>query len=59
MGFNDGWVISLPLSKTAMFASDPNLGRIISAIGSSGENIIYERISSWYRDNGIISKGWS
>jgi len=21
--------------------------------------IIYERISSWYRDNGIISKGWS
>ena len=38
-------IANSPLVKTAMFASDPNLGRIISAIGSSGENIIYEKIS--------------
>ncbi len=47
-----------PLVKTAMFASDPNWGRILAAVGRSGiENLDVSRVSIWLGDVAIVSAG--
>jgi glutamate N-acetyltransferase/amino-acid N-acetyltransferase len=47
-----------PLVKTAMFASDPNWGRILAAVGRSGlAELQVERIRIWLGDVLIVEQG--
>ncbi|MEY2777042.1 MAG: hypothetical protein RLY30_1140 [Pseudomonadota bacterium] len=47
-----------PLVKTAFFASDPNLGRILAAIGYSGVTDLHvERVSVWIGDTLVAESG--
>jgi glutamate N-acetyltransferase/amino-acid N-acetyltransferase len=45
-----------PLVKTAFFASDPNLGRILAAVGYSGAEIKTEKVDL-YLDDVLVTKG--
>src|SRR5579885_3615070 len=46
-----------PLVKTAFFASDPNLGRILAAIGYAGiRDLVPEKIDL-YIDEVLVAKG--
>jgi len=47
-----------PLVKTAFFASDPNLGRILAAIGNSGAPIEPDKIDL-YLDDVLVAAGGS
>ncbi len=47
-----------PLVKTAFFASDPNWGRILAAIGYAGvKNLDVEKIQVWLDDIQICKDG--
>jgi len=47
-----------PLVKTAFFASDPNLGRLIMAIGNAGVvNLDVSRVSIWLGDVRVLLNG--
>ena len=44
-----------PLVKTAFFASDPNLGRILAAVGYSGADVKTEKVDL-YLDDVLVAK---
>lgn len=46
-----------PLVKTALFASDPNWGRILAAVGRSGVSMDLDRIEIFLNDVCIVSQG--
>jgi glutamate N-acetyltransferase/amino-acid N-acetyltransferase len=47
-----------PLVKTALFASDPNWGRILAAVGRAGlRNLNLENIEIWLDDVNIVKNG--
>ncbi len=47
-----------PLVKTAFFASDPNWGRILAAVGRSGiENMVLENVQIFLDDVCIVKNG--
>ena len=47
-----------PLVKTAFFASDPNWGRILAAVGRSGiENMVLEKVQIFLDDVCIVKNG--
>jgi glutamate N-acetyltransferase/amino-acid N-acetyltransferase len=47
-----------PLVKTAFFASDPNLGRILAAVGYAGiADLDQNRISLWLDDVSVVVQG--
>ncbi len=47
-----------PLVKTALFASDPNWGRILAAVGRAGvEGLAIERVDIWLDDTCIVRGG--
>ena len=47
-----------PLVKTALFASDPNWGRLLAAIGRAGlENLVVEDVSVYINDVLIAERG--
>ncbi len=47
-----------PLVKTALFASDPNWGRILAAVGRAGvEALDIERVRIWLDDTCIVRDG--
>ncbi len=47
-----------PLVKTALFASDPNWGRILAAVGNAGiENLVAENVNIYLDDVCIVSGG--
>lgn len=47
-----------PLVKTAFFASDPNLGRILAAVGYSGiDDLEQSRIDLWLDDVHVATRG--
>jgi glutamate N-acetyltransferase/amino-acid N-acetyltransferase len=47
-----------PLVKTAFFASDPNLGRLIMAIGNAGvTGMDVSRVSIWLGDVRVLHNG--
>jgi len=47
-----------PLVKTAFFASDPNLGRILAAVGYAGiEDLDQTRIELWLDDVHVATRG--
>ena len=45
-----------PLVKTAFFASDPNLGRILAAVGYSGAEVKTDKVDL-YLDQVLVAKG--
>ena len=47
-----------PLVKTALFASDPNLGRILAAIGYAGvDDLDVNKIGLWLGDVEVVRDG--
>ena len=47
-----------PLVKTALFASDPNWGRILAAVGRAGvDGLDIDRVRIWLGDTLIVSDG--
>jgi glutamate N-acetyltransferase/amino-acid N-acetyltransferase len=47
-----------PLVKTALFASDPNWGRILAAVGRSGlEGLDIDRVRIWLGDTLVVRDG--
>ncbi|MBI1942582.1 MAG: bifunctional glutamate N-acetyltransferase/amino-acid acetyltransferase ArgJ [Betaproteobacteria bacterium] len=46
-----------PLVKTAFFASDPNLGRILAAIGNAGVKLETERVDLYLDGVCVVRKG--
>jgi len=47
-----------PLVKTALFASDPNWGRILAAVGRAGlADLVIERVRIWLDDCLLVSSG--
>jgi glutamate N-acetyltransferase / amino-acid N-acetyltransferase len=47
-----------PLVKTALFASDPNWGRILAAVGRAGvDGLDIDRVHIWLGDTLIVSDG--
>jgi glutamate N-acetyltransferase/amino-acid N-acetyltransferase len=46
-----------PLVKTALFASDPNWGRILAAVGRSGVEFDLDAIKIYLNDVCIVSQG--
>ncbi len=47
-----------PLVKTAFFASDPNWGRILAAVGRTGiENLVLEKVELYLGDVCIVEHG--
>jgi len=47
-----------PLVKTALFASDPNWGRILAAVGRAGlQNLQLDKIEIWLDDVNIVRNG--
>jgi glutamate N-acetyltransferase/amino-acid N-acetyltransferase len=47
-----------PLVKTALFASDPNWGRILAAVGRAGiDNFEIDKVHIWLDDLCIVSHG--
>jgi glutamate N-acetyltransferase / amino-acid N-acetyltransferase len=46
-----------PLVKTAFFASDPNLGRLIMAIGNAVPDLDTSRVNLWLEDVQVIENG--
>ena len=51
-------IANSPLVKTAFFASDPNLGRLIMAIGNAGiRDLDASRVNLWLGDVLVIDRG--
>jgi glutamate N-acetyltransferase/amino-acid N-acetyltransferase len=51
-------IANSPLVKTALFASDPNWGRILAAVGRAGlENLDINAIHIWLGDVSIVKDG--
>ena len=50
-------IANSPLFKTAMAGEDPNWGRIIMAIGKSGEKVSPEKIEIKFGDLKVAEKG--
>jgi glutamate N-acetyltransferase/amino-acid N-acetyltransferase len=51
-------VAQSPLVKTALFASDPNWGRILAAVGRAGiDDLDIDRVRVWLGDVLIVSDG--
>ena len=51
-------IATSPLVKTAFFASDPNWGRILAAVGRSGiRDLDIEHISIYLNNKAIVTKG--
>ena len=47
-----------PLVKTAFFASDPNLGRILAAVGNAGiDDLDANQIDLWLDDVAVVAQG--
>ena len=51
-------IANSPLVKTAFFASDPNLGRLLMAIGNAGvERLDVGRVNVWLGDVLVVERG--
>ena len=51
-------IANSPLVKTAIAGEDPNWGRIVMAVGKSGEAADRDRLSIWLGDVLVAEKGW-
>ncbi|MCI4661134.1 MAG: bifunctional glutamate N-acetyltransferase/amino-acid acetyltransferase ArgJ [Neomegalonema sp.] len=51
-------IANSPLVKTAWAGEDPNWGRIIAAIGKSGEEADRDKLAIKYGEHPVASQGW-
>ncbi|GLQ35556.1 arginine biosynthesis bifunctional protein ArgJ [Amylibacter marinus] len=51
-------IANSPLVKTAMAGEDPNWGRVVMAVGKSGEPADRDRLSIWFGDILVADQGW-
>ncbi|MEM7441136.1 MAG: bifunctional glutamate N-acetyltransferase/amino-acid acetyltransferase ArgJ [Pseudomonadota bacterium] len=51
-------IANSPLVKTAIAGEDPNWGRVVMAIGKSGEPADRDRIAIWFGDVLVAEHGW-
>lgn len=51
-------IANSPLVKTAIAGEDPNWGRVVMAVGKSGEPADRDKISIWFGDILVADKGW-
>ena len=50
-------IVSSPLVKAAIHGNDPNWGRIVSALGRSGVEIMEERLDVWLNNICVMKQG--
>lgn len=50
-------IANSPLVKTALAASDANWGRVVMAIGKSGEPVDRDRLAIWFGDHQVAEHG--
>lgn len=50
-------IANSPLAKAAAFGGDPNPGRILQAIGSSGASFEPSRVDAWIGDAQVVATG--
>lgn len=50
-------VVSSPLIKTMITGKDPNLGRVLMALGRSGAELTLERLSVWINEHLAFERG--
>ncbi|MDU8927871.1 bifunctional glutamate N-acetyltransferase/amino-acid acetyltransferase ArgJ [Alisedimentitalea sp. MJ-SS2] len=51
-------IANSPLVKTAAAGEDPNWGRVVMAVGKSGERAERDRLTIWFGDILVAEKGW-
>ncbi len=51
-------IANSPLVKTAIAGEDPNWGRIVMAVGKSGAVANRDKLSIWFGDLPMATKGW-
>jgi len=51
-------IANSPLVKTALAGSDPNWGRIVAAVGKSGEEADRDLLQIWFGDIKVAENGW-
>jgi len=51
-------IANSPLVKTAVAGQDPNWGRIVMAVGKSGERAERDRLKIWFGDILVAEDGW-
>ncbi len=50
-------IANSPLVKTALAAGDANWGRVVMAVGKSGEAIVLDQLSIWFGDTKVAEAG--
>jgi glutamate N-acetyltransferase/amino-acid N-acetyltransferase len=50
-------IANSPLVKTALAAGDANWGRVVMAVGKSGEPVERDRLSIWFGDHAVAEEG--
>jgi glutamate N-acetyltransferase / amino-acid N-acetyltransferase len=51
-------IANSPLVKTALAGEDPNWGRIVMAVGKSGAAANRDKLSIWFGDLPMATRGW-
>ncbi|WP_099591366.1 bifunctional glutamate N-acetyltransferase/amino-acid acetyltransferase ArgJ [Paramylibacter kogurei] len=51
-------IANSPLVKTAIAGQDPNWGRVVMAVGKSGEPADRDKLAIWFGDILVAEKGW-
>jgi len=51
-------IANSPLVKTAIAGEDPNWGRVVMAVGKSGQPADRDLLSIWFGDILVADKGW-
>jgi len=51
-------IANSPLVKTAVAGEDPNWGRVVMAVGKSGERAERDRLTIWFGDILVAENGW-
>ncbi len=51
-------IANSPLVKTAIAGEDPNWGRVVMAVGKSGERAERDRLTIWFGDILVAENGW-
>ncbi len=50
-------IANSPLVKTALFASDPNLGRVLMAVGNALPGLDANKVNIWFADVLVVENG--
>ena len=51
-------IVGSPLVKAAMYGNDPNWGRIVTALGRSGAEVVEEKLDVFLNDTCVMKQGY-